>query len=179
MDPFSVLTATVGLIDVCVRFGCYLRDVSAGAAKIEEEINTLSHDIDNLKIVNEAVQASYSELPGYRNSEIESSKHVGMLWRNVSSNLESCRLIVEELEALVKGIIGKGPLKDETKTSESKSSESKSSESKSSESKLSRKLGGFMKQLRKQSKEGDFHKLRSRLTTYYNTIQLMLELIIW
>ena len=169
-DPFSILTATVGLIDVCVRFGCYLRDVSAGAAKIEEEIRTLSRDIDGLKIVNETIQASYQELPGYLNSEIESSKHVERLWRNVSSNLESCRLIVEELEALVKGIIGKGPPKDD---------DSKSSESKSSPSKVSRKLGGFMKQLRKQSRERDFHKLRNRLTTHYNTIQLMLDLIIW
>ena len=168
-DPFSILTATVGLIDVCVRFGCYLRDVSAGAAKIEEEIRTLSRDIDGLKIVNQTIQASYQELPGYLNSEIESSKRVERLWRNVSSNLESCQLIVEELEALVKGIIGKEPPKDESKISESKSSESK----------ISRKLGGFMKQLRKQSREGDFHKLRSRLTTHYNTIQLMLDLIIW
>lgn len=93
-DPFSIITASVGLIDVCWRFGSYLRDVQAGAAKIEDEIEKLSRDIEALRIVNETIRDSYKELPSYLNSEIESSKHVERLWRNVSSNLENCRLLV-------------------------------------------------------------------------------------
>lgn len=158
-EPFSIITATAGLIDVCWRFGAYLRDVSAGAAKIDDEIARLSRDIEALGVVNEIIRSSYQELPGYLNKEIEASKHVDRLWQNVSSNLESCRLVVEELEALVEGIIGKESRKDV--------------------SKIMRKLGGFKKQLRKQSKEDDFEKLHGRLTTYHNTIQLMLDLIIW
>lgn len=158
-DPFSIIAGTAGLIDVCWRFGSYLHHVQAGAAKIEDEIQILSRDIEALRIINETIRASYKELPGYLSAKIESSKHVERLWRNVSSNLESCRLIVEELEALVKTIVGKEPSKDE--------------------SKIMRKLGTFKMQLRKQSREGEFSKLQSRLTTYYNTIQLMLDLIIW
>lgn len=158
-DPYSIIAATASLIDVCWRFGSYLRDVQAGAAKIEDEIDRLSRDIKALRAVNETVRASYNELPDYLNSEIEDSKHVERLWRNVCSNLENCRLVVEELEVLIKAIVGKEPPRDE--------------------SKIMRKLGGFRKQLRMQSKEVDFNKLQSRLTTYYNTIQLMLDLIIW
>lgn len=158
-DPFSIIAATFGLIDVCWRFGSYLRDVQAGAAKVEDEIEGLSRDIEALRIVNETIRASYRELPSYRNLNIENSKHVERLWRNVSSNLQNCRPIVEELEALVRGIIGKEPPKDE--------------------STIMRKLGGFKKQLRKQAREGDFNKLQTRLSTCYNTIQLTLDLIIW
>ena len=158
-EPFSIITATAGLIDVCWRFGSYLHDVQAGAAQIEDEIETLSRDIDALRVVNETVQASYQELPNYLASEVESSKHVERLWRSVNSNLESCRLIVEELEALVREIVGKEPPKDQ--------------------SKILRKLGAFKMQLRNQSREIDFDKLKSRLNTYQNTIQLMLDLIIW
>lgn len=158
-DPFSVFAATAGLIDVCLRFGSYLYNVQAGAAKIEDEIEILSRDIEALRVINETIRASYKELPSNLSSEKESSKHVERLWRNVSSSLKNCRLIVEELEALVKGIVGKAPPKDDTK--------------------IMRKLGGFKKQLRKQSSEGDFSKLQTRLTTYYNEIQLMLDLIIW
>lgn len=158
-DPFSIIAATFGLIDVCWRFGSYLRDVQAGAAKVEDEIEGLSRDIEALRVVNETIRASYRELPSYRNSNIENSKHVERLWRNVSSNLQNCRPIVEELEALVRGIIGKEPPKDE--------------------STIMRKLGGFKKQLRKQAREGDFNKLQTRLSTCYNTIQLTLDLIIW
>ena len=158
-EPISIISAATSLIDVCWRFGCYLHDVQAGAAKIEDEIQTLSRDIEALRVVNQTIRASYQELPSYLNSEIESSKPVQALWRNVSSNHQNCRLVVEELEALVKGIVGKEPPKDK--------------------SKIMRKLGSFTMLLRKQSKEGDFNKLHIRLTTYYNTIQLILDLIIW
>lgn len=158
-DPFSIIAGTAGLIDVCLRFGSYLRDIQAGAAKIDDEIVRLSRDIEALRVVNETVRASYNESPGQLDSETENSKHLERLWRNVCSNLENCRLVVEELEVLIKAIVGKEPPKDE--------------------SKIMRKLGGFRKQLRMQYKEVDFNKLQSRLNTYHNTIQLMLDLIIW
>ena len=158
-DPFSIIAGTAGLIDVCWRFGSYLHNLKAGAAKIEDEIAALSRDIEALRVVNETVQASHSGLQEYLNSEVKNPEHLERLWRNVSSSLASCQLVVEELEALVIGIVGTEPPKDE--------------------SKISRKLGGFKKQLRKQSKDGDFEKLRSRLSTYQTTIQLMLDLIIW
>ena len=158
-EPFSVITATAGVIDVCWRFASYLRDVQAGAAHIEHDIETLSRDIEALRVVNETVRDSYKELSSHLGSGTESSKHVERLWRNVSSNLGNCQSVLEELEALVKAVVGKEAPKDE--------------------SKIMRKVGGFRKQLRKQSRESDFNKLQGRLTTYYNTIQLMLELIIW
>lgn len=158
-EPFSIITAAAGLIDLCWRFGCYLQNVQARAAKIDHEIERLLHDIEALRAVNETVQASYQALPSCLDSEVQRSEHVDRLWRNVSSNLESCRLVVEELEALVTSIVGREPPKDEHK--------------------ILRKLDGFKKQLRKQSREGDFDRLRRRLSTYHRTIQLMLDLIIW
>ena len=158
-EPFSIITATAGVIDVCWRFGSYLRDVQAGAAQIEDDIETLSRDIEALRMVNETVRDSYKELSSHLGSGIESSKHIERLWRNVSSNLGNCQLVLEELEVLVKAVVGKAAPKDE--------------------SKIMKKGGGFRKQFRKQSRESDFNKLQGRLTTYYNTIQLMLELIIW
>ena len=108
---------------------------------------------------NETVRDSYKELSSHLSSGIESSKHVERLWRNLSSNLRNCQLVLEELEVLVRAVVGKQVPKDE--------------------SKIMRKFSGFRKQLRKQSRESEFNKLQGRLTTYYNTIQLMLDLIIW
>ncbi|KAL9074848.1 MAG: hypothetical protein Q9161_001986 [Pseudevernia consocians] len=159
-DPFSIFAATVGLADVCWRFGSYLYDLQAEAAKIEDEINILLRDIEALKVINENIQASYKALPSNLiSSEIESSNHMERLWRTVHSSLENCRLIVEDLEALVTSIVGKKSPKDDNK--------------------MMRKLDGFKKQLRKQSREGEFSKLQTRLTTDYNKMQLLLDLIIW
>lgn len=151
-DPFSIIVGTVGLIDVCLRFGAYLNNVQAGAAQIEDEIASLSREIEALTSVNETIQASYKEF------QSSSSADASNLWRNIRSNLHDCRIIVEDLEQLVTVILGK--------------------ETQDKGSRFSRKLDGFKKQLRKQSKEGDFNKLHSRLNTYQNTLQLMLDLVI-
>ena len=158
-DPYSIITATASLMDVCWRFGSYLHEFQAGAAKVDDAINRLNQDIEALRVVNETIRTSYQELPSYLNSEVESSKHVERLWRNVSSNLKTCRLIVEELEVLTAGIVGKKPQKDE--------------------SKFMKKLGSFQKELRRQSREDDFDKLQTRLNNCYTSIQLMFDLIIW
>lgn len=158
-DPFSIIAATAGLMDVCWRFGSYLYELQAGAAKVDDTIERLNQDIEALKEVNETIRTSYQELPSYLNSEVESSKHVERLWRNVSSNLKTCRLIVEELEVLTAGIVGRKPRKDE--------------------SKFKKKFGSFQKELRRQSREDDFDKLQTRLNNCYNSIQLMFDLIIW
>ena len=158
-DPFSIITASAGLMDVCWRFGSYLHELKAGAAKVDDAIERLNQDIEALKEVNETIRTSYEELPSYLNSKVETSKHVERLWRNVSSNLKTCRLIVEELEVLTTGIVGRNPQKDE--------------------SKFIKKLSSFQKELRRQSREDDFEKLQTRLSNCYNSIQLMFDLIIW
>ena len=158
-DPFSIITGTAGLMNVCWRFGSYLHELQAGAAKVDDAIERLNQDIEALTEVNETIRTSYQHLPSYLNSEVESSKHVERLWRNVSSNVKTCRLIVEELEVLTAAIVGRKPRKDE--------------------SNFMKKLGSFQKELRRQSKEDDFDKLQTRLNNCYNSIQLMFDLIIW
>ena len=157
-DPFSIVIGTIGLIDVCWRFAAYLRNAYAGTAQTEDEIAGLLREIESLTSVNETIKASYEDFQGTFSQEAALSNQAANLWHNISSNLKDCRTIVEELELLVRAIIGKerpdkGPI-------------------------VARRFDGFRKQLRKQSKEGDFDKLRSRLDTYQSTLQLMLDLVI-
>lgn len=156
-DPFSIIAGTAGLIDVCWRFGSYLNNVRAGAAQVEDEIGSLSRQLEALTVVNKTIQASYNEFHGPVSHDQESSKQIETLWRNIKSNLQDCQLIVVELEHLVTSIIGKEHSKDD--------------------SRIVRKLDGFRKQLRKQSKEGEYNKLQARLQTYYSMLQLSLDLI--
>lgn len=143
MDPFSIITGTIGVIDVCWRFGKYLKDLQAGAAKVDDEVASLLREIEALASVTEIIQIKYKKLqdpPSYEESE---SKQIVNLWRNIASNQQDSRLILEDLRELVESIPGK----ESTKTS----------------SKIARKLDGFRKQLKKQSKENEFYKLQSRL----------------
>ena len=158
MDPFSIIVGTAGLIDICTRFAVYLRDVHAGAAHIEDEISALSQQLKSLKSVNETIKASYEAAQVSYSHKVDVPQQAAKLWHNIHSSLQDCRRVVEDLEQLVKYIIGK--------------------EKSDSGSRLTSKFESFRKQLRKLSSEGDFDKLYSRLNTFQNTLQLMLDLVI-
>lgn len=158
VDPFSIVAGTLSLIDVCWRFGVYLHDVQAGAAKIDDEIASLSREIEHLQSVNESVCATYKEIHKPSSKQEASLTYLETHWRLMRSNLQDCQLLVEALEGLVREIIGKETLKEG--------------------SKVAKKFDGFKKQLKKQSREQDFYKLQGRLTTYYGALQFTFSTII-
>ena len=158
MDPFSIIAETVDLMDICTRFGTYLRDFHAGAVQIEDEIATSSRELNALKSVNETIKACYGDFQGSYSPSTAVPKHATNLWHELNSNLQNCRRLVEELEQLVTAVIGKGKS--------------------DSAFRLASNFETFRKQLRKQSREGDFDKLYGRLNTFQNTLQLLLDLVI-
>ncbi|KAL6720967.1 hypothetical protein ACLMJK_000067 [Lecanora helva] len=159
-DPFSIAAGSIGLLDVCWRFGRYLKHLQAGAAEIDNEIASLSREVKELEGVSKAIQASYtgSQASLYSEEENLGAKQISNLWREIASNIADSRQIVEELEILVKLIVGK--------------------ESTTDSSTFTAKINRYRKQLRRESKEDGFFKLQSRLKTYYSALQLRLSLII-
>ena len=157
-DPFSIITGTIGAVDVCYRFGRYLHELQAEAAHFEDEIAKLIRVIDALDSINRSLRTRYEDFTESYSAENPAPKEVAKLWRDINSNLEDCCIIVKDLEDLVKAVVGKqiqdgGP-------------------------KWKRKLGDFRKQLRKQSKESQFERLSERIHTYHTALQLMLDLVI-
>ncbi|MCJ1462094.1 hypothetical protein MMC07_000694 [Pseudocyphellaria aurata] len=148
-DPFSVIAGTAGILDVCFRVIKYLKETRAGAERIEEEITGLLREIEALIAVNDSIKCAFeTELkahPGPYVADIED------LWKNIGSNLWSCRALVERLEVYMKEIIGKeGP-------------------------KVIGKRDGLRKQMRKQSKKEDFQQLRLQLASHQNALQISLS----
>lgn len=154
-DPFSVIAGTAGLLDVCFRIVKFLKETQAGAERIEEEITALLREVEALITVNESIKGVFvTELKPNPGPFTADSARVEGLWRNIGSNLQDCSTLVERLEVLVKEIIGKeGP-------------------------KGVGKLDGFKKQLRKQSKNEEFHQLRLRLANHQSALQLLLSALI-
>lgn len=149
-DPFSIIAGSAGLLDVCWRVFTYLKNVQAAAARVEEEITALLHEIEALILVNESIKDVFAaELKGSAGASVADPARLENLWRNTGRILEDCRATVEKLEELVKTIIGKEG------------------------SKVGR-FDGFRKQARKQSKDEDFLQLRRQLTNYQGALQLLL-----
>ena len=150
-DPFSIIAGTAGLLDICWRVASYLKQVQAASDKVEEVIAALSHEIEALISVNESLEGVWAaEEKASPGTSLAGSSRVENLWRNTGTILRDCRATVEKLELLVKEIIGKeGP-------------------------KVTGKFDGIKNQLRKQSKDEEFHQLRHQLTNYQNSLQLLL-----
>lgn len=151
-DPFSIIAGTAGLLDVCFRIFKYLKETQAGSERIEEEITALLREIEALINVNESIKTVFvTELKPRPGPFAMNSARVEDLWRNIGSNLQNCRALVERLEVWVKEIIGKeGP-------------------------KVVRKLDGFRKQMRKQSKNEDFQQLRLQIATHQSALHILLS----
>jgi hypothetical protein len=150
-DPFSIVAGSGSLLDVCWRIISYVRHVQAGAARVEEEVAALSHEIESMISVNQSLRVVFTtEQKASLGTSLADSVHVESLWRNVGQNLQGCQAIAEKLEGLLKGIIGKDG------------------------SKSPGKLENLKKQLRRQSKDEEFHQLRHQLMIYQNSLQLSL-----
>lgn len=151
-DPFSIIAGTAGLLDVCFRIFKYLKETQAASERIEEEITALLREIEALINVNESIKTVFvTELKPRPGSSTTDSARVEGLWRNIGSNLQNCRALVERLEIWVKEIVGKeGP-------------------------KIVRKLDGFRKQMRKQSKNEDFQQLRLQIANHQCALQILLS----
>lgn len=148
MDPFTLITGTVGLLDVCSRVVGYLNHVRTSAAKVEGEIIALSSEIETLLTAYRSLQEfleTKHKVQGLRVPAIQT------LWETVAANVQQCKATVDELERLLKEIVGKG-----------------------GNTKVSGKVDGIRKQLRKESKDPDFPQIRQRLSNFQGSLQLLL-----
>jgi hypothetical protein len=154
-DPLSILATSTGLIETLYRLGSYIQSVIVSAAKIEEDILSLSREIKALISVNESIsetfQAEGALLP---NTSLADSVRVENLWRNVATLLKNCQTTVEELEGLVKEIIGKG-----------------------GSPKATGKIDSLKKTIRKGKKDDEIKELRLKLMNYQNSLQVLLTAI--
>ena len=158
-DPFSIAAGTVGLLDVCWRLCSYLKDLQAGAKKVDDEVVSLLREIEEFGAVADAIQKHHTESKATTSSEKESvdTKQINTYWRDLGPNIAGSKNILQNLEIQINIIIGK--------------------ESSKEASSLVIKFDRLRKQLRKDSKEGEINKLRSQLKTYYSNLQLRLQLI--
>jgi hypothetical protein len=158
-DPFPIINASAGLIDVLWRCGSYVKKLIESGGKIDEDILGLENEIRALISVNVSLEEAYQveklrTLPG---ASLADKGRVQSLWENVGTLLKDCQKTVEELEELVLEVMGKDS---------------------SSTSKLGDKLGGKLenlkKTIRREKKDHDFKEMRLRLMNYQNSLQILL-----
>lgn len=95
MDPFSIITGTVGFLDVCFRVGQYLRSLKNSVTTIDEELTALQTETDLILSTHRSLEsiwaAHYRSLPGQSKAN---AHHADNLWGGVRKSLKDAELIV-------------------------------------------------------------------------------------
>lgn len=152
MDPFSITVGVVGLLDVTYRIGSYLKQIKSASTKIQDEIDTLTNEIEALNMVNDSVQGMWNikcEATGFYISD-ETTSMVDSLWSNMGLVLQKTKNTIVQLEGLLKEVLGKkGAL-------------------------TPNRLESFMALIRKEDRYSDYTQVRQRLTNYQAGMQMLL-----
>ena len=152
MDPFSIAVGTVGLLDVCFRLIKYLKDFEDAAAGIDREVQDLRRSLDAVTAVVVSINEAFKDkfAPSQTTADRDPCDR---LWRNVGTILGDCQVNLQRLEQIIVKIKGgEGP-------------------------KWASKLDGFKKQLRKQSVDDEYGRIREDLKCFLQALQTMLQII--
>ena len=152
MDPFSIVVGTVGVLDVCFRLIKYLKDFENAAAGIDQELQDLRRSLDAVVIVVDSIKEAFGAKLAPSKTTNDGDP-VDRLWRNAGTILGDCQVKLQRLEQIIVKITG-GEV-----------------------SKQPSKFDGFKKQLRKQSVDDEYSRLRDDLYSFLQTLQTMLQII--
>ncbi|KFY40867.1 hypothetical protein V495_05209 [Pseudogymnoascus sp. VKM F-4514 (FW-929)] len=106
-DPFSIVAGAIGIIDVCVKVGVYLRDVQNASGGVEEELTGLAQEIEGLLSVNEAIkEVSRKEESLFSNYKFADQQNLRGLWQHAGQLQYGCKKDLDMFERLLMNIIG-------------------------------------------------------------------------
>lgn len=152
MDPFSIVVGTVGVLDVCLRLIRYLKDFEEAVSSVDQELHDLRRSLDAVATVVDAIKEAFgAKLTPSRTAT--DGDPIDRLWKNAGTILGDCQTKLKKLERIVLEINGGEALK------------------------IPSKFDSFKKQLRKQSKDDEYSRLRHDLDHFLQTLQTMLQII--
>ncbi|KAF3895608.1 Tetratricopeptide repeat domain-containing [Trichophyton interdigitale] len=151
MDPFSIAAGAVGVADVCWRVVKYLKNLPAAIAEVQKEIDSLIDEIESLQTIVRSVESAFEGSFSKPSDETPlRAANLENLWGDFKKSLEGCQNVAKELERLVQEIYGKsGP-------------------------KVTSKLDGLGKENRRRDKAASLHRVREKLSTEKDNLQILL-----
>ena len=150
-DPFSIVAATAGLTDVCIRLIKFLKQAHDGFRAVDQELKDLFEAIVSLRSVNYLVERSFTEGSTVKPDPAH-QRILGTHWHATQTTLASCQRIIEQIEALLKEVVDAGSGKHI-------------------------RVDQLRKWLKQQSREEAFSTLREKLKAHQIALQLSLSAV--
>jgi hypothetical protein len=151
MEAFTILTGAAALLDISLRLVAHLREIQKSAERVDEEIASLSQEIESLVSVDDSIEclwlATHENDPGV---SAKDAAHVEDTWKKLDGLLQECRVEATKLEQYLVEVVGKNG------------------------SRVTGKWDGLRKQMRRKEREGDYQLVRDRLSQHREGIQVLL-----
>jgi len=152
MDPLSIITGTVGLLDVCWRVGSYLNDVKEAAQNIEADLQGLQDEINALHRINSVIEDLQKKTTeAGLISHLDQAPELKRIWKNIDENTQGCTAVLVKLEQEVRRIMGKNQ-----------------------QAKPTSKVDGIRKAVRRQSTDPQLSRFHNSLSKYHQSSQVCL-----
>lgn len=144
-DPYSIITGTVGLVDVCIKLVKFIHKTRRGIHAIDEELRQLVTDIESLQHAGELIRKAFEK--DMANAGTGKKTDTDGIWSGVSCALKDSEAALIQLDSLL----------EQAKGEEGSST-----------------LDRLKRHFKKLSKDGDFEQLRQRLDQGRQTLQMFL-----
>lgn len=144
-DPLSIVTSTVGLVDISIRVIKFINTTKKGIDTIDEDLRQLVTEVERLKYASELIQKAFED--DMKEGGTVPKGSTDNIWSAASFALIDCRAALKRLNSLLEQIKGE----DGSST-----------------------FDRLRRHFTKLSKDEDFSQLRQRLDRGYQVLQLSL-----
>ncbi|KAI9667949.1 MAG: hypothetical protein M1821_000769 [Bathelium mastoideum] len=150
-DPFSIIASTISIVDVCARLVVFFAQVKRGSDTVDKELDTLVEEIGSLNAGSIAVRNCFErELAGKYDKNSKDEAFTADLWRATGNTLQDCQRTLNDLDSLIKKLIGDDGLSTFDKV---------------------------RRYFRKQAEEDELHRLSQRLNRGHQLLEILLTAI--
>jgi hypothetical protein len=101
-EPLAITTGVLSILGVCYNLGIELKKFQDGVKAIDPTVNGLINEVDGLQIVLKTLGDTFEYIESQQ--PMESTGHIGTLWKNVSRSLEDCNATLTSLFELLENI---------------------------------------------------------------------------
>lgn len=109
-DPFSIVSGTIGILDVCTKLGKLIWDINQGRKTIDQDLVDLEKQVNSLYDVCTTIQQLWTTSQSHEkvqpSIDEDSGDSESSLWRMVQNTLIDCNNVASKLELEVSKIRG-------------------------------------------------------------------------
>jgi hypothetical protein len=104
MDPITIITASTGLIRLCVTTAGYIFTFVTNARRVDTAITTLGVEVNSLSQVLSSINDSLNDTTLANAAFSSQTGHEAQHWRNVQRSMDNCKNTLENLIRVLENV---------------------------------------------------------------------------